>query len=152
MIYMYTHEGPYLVYIALDSRCWGCGTSVASFFPEVTQILGTKSAFLVSMSITDIVESEEHDLQRSLFWDMGENIGLINYTHWQLGLRMFNQRSQTHVICSLQSFLNPHDLLLWLSVWVWKSSPVITVLLSSVTHCQFWICFCLLHKSTTEHP
>lgn len=34
---------------------------------------------------------------------------------------------------------------------VWTSSPVITALLSSVTHCQFWICFCLLHKAFLKH-
>lgn len=48
VIYMQAHEGPYLVYVALYTRRWGCGTSVASFFPEVTQILGTKSPFLDS--------------------------------------------------------------------------------------------------------
>lgn len=65
---------------------------------------------------------------------------------------MFNQRSQAKVICSLWSFLKTHDLLLWLSIWVWRSSPVITVWLSSMTHRPFRICFCLLHKRTFLKP
>lgn len=108
-------------------------------------------ALLGLVSIMDIVKVEKHLVALCLFWDMGKNIGLISYTHWQMELRMFNQRSQAHVIYSLWSFLKAHDLFLWLFIWVWNSSPVITVLLSPVTHRPFRICFCLLHKSTTEH-